>query len=219
MHKITPPDWARARAGHRFAALDPQRTALINIDLQRAFMAPGLVFGKPHALDIAPNINRLSAAMRARDGKVAWTRQTYTDEPPFAPPEWHYDASNPHVARAMAALRKGAPGHALHELMAVEGSDAVLDKYRYSALLCPAGQLERWLKATAADTLIITGTLTNCCCESTARDAHMMGYRVFFVSDATAGVTDEEHNAALLNLMLMFADIRRTAEMLALISA
>jgi len=53
--------------------------------------------------------------------------------------------------------------------------------------------------------LIITGTLTNVCCESSARDAYMLGYKVLFASDATAAVSDAEHNAALTNLRLNFA--------------
>ena len=46
------------------------------------------------------------------------------------------------------------------------------------------------LKAKGIDTLIITGTLTNCCCESTARDALQMGYKVIFMSDANATLSD-----------------------------
>lgn len=219
MHRTDLPGWARDRAAYRFAGLDPRRTALVNVDMQRAFMAPGAVFGNPHALDIADNVNRLSAALRRKGGRIAWTRQTYTDVAPLAPPGWHYDTSRARVAEAMAALSAGAPDHALHEAMVVAPQDAVLDKFRYGAFSCPAGALDRWLREAAADTLIVTGTLTNCCCESTAREAHMRGYRVFFVSDATAAPTDEEHNAALLGLMLYFADLRRTDNMLALIGA
>jgi len=68
------------------------------------------------------------------------------------------------------------------------------------------------------DTLVIAGTLTNCCCESSARDAFMLGYRVLFAADATAAVSDEEHNAALLNLAVMFADVRRTDDIVALLA-
>src|SRR5258705_63430 len=57
------------------------------------------------------------------------------------------------------------------------------------------------------------GTATNVCCESTARDAMMLNYKVFFVSDANACRTDEEHNATLAILMIMFADVRSTDEM------
>ena len=54
--------------------------------------------------------------------------------------------------------------------------------------------------------------------ESTAREAYMSGYKVIVVADAMAAVTDEEHNAALLNLRLNFADVRMTNEVLSLIA-
>ena len=59
--------------------------------------------------------------------------------------------------------------------------------------------------------LIFVGTLTNICIESTARDANMLGYKVIVVSDACAAKTDAEHNAALLNLRIGFADVKDTA--------
>ena len=79
-------------------------------------------------------------------------------------------------------------------------------------------KLPSWALNRGIDTLNVTGTLTNCCCDSAARDANMLGYKGLFVSDATAAVTDEEHNAALLNLVLMFADVRSTADVLGLIA-
>jgi isochorismate hydrolase len=52
--------------------------------------------------------------------------------------------------------------------------------------------------------------LTNCCCESTARDAFVQDYRVFFVGDATATVKDELHLAFLKNLAFGFVHIAST---------
>ena len=52
---------------------------------------------------------------------------------------------------------------------------------------------------------------------ATARDAMMLNYKVFFVSDANACRTDEEHNATLAIMMGMFADVRSTDEMIALL--
>ena len=73
--------------------------------------------------------------------------------------------------------------------------------------------------ARGIDTLIIVGTATNVCCESTARDAMMLNYKVFFVSDANACRTDEEHNATLAILMIMwltavkeYTDVNRFVE-------
>jgi len=67
-------------------------------------------------------------------------------------------------------------------------------------------------------TLIITGTLTNCCCESTARDAMQMNYKIIFVSDANAALTDAAHNATLENMAMLFADVMTTGEVLTAIT-
>ena len=102
----------------------------------------------------------------------------------------------------------GGPSQALHPAMAVAPGDVILNKYRYSAFMCPAGELRAALEERGIEMLVIAGTLTNVCCEGTARDGNMLGYKVIVVSDATATITDAEHNAALLNLRLTFADVR-----------
>ena len=79
--------------------------------------------------------------MRAAGAPVIWTRQTYTSEPPLAPPEWQYDPSRPGVAVGMAALAAGSSGHGLYRGMDVREGDIVIDKYRYGAFSCPLGAL------------------------------------------------------------------------------
>jgi ureidoacrylate peracid hydrolase len=75
------------------------------------------------------------------------------------------------------------------------------------------------LQAAGIDTVIITGTATNVCCESTARDAFMLNYRTLVVSDANATVSDEAHNASLNALFVRFADVFTTKEILDLLAA
>jgi ureidoacrylate peracid hydrolase len=75
------------------------------------------------------------------------------------------------------------------------------------------------LRAAGIDTAIITGTATNVCCESTARDAFMLNYRTLVVSDANATTTDEAHNASLNALFNRFADVFRTDEVVGLLGA
>ncbi|MBW4053034.1 MAG: isochorismatase family protein [Proteobacteria bacterium] len=60
--------------------------------------------------------------------------------------------------------------------------------------------------------------MTSICCHSTARDAAMMDYKVFFVSDANAAISDELHNATLLNIVYLFADVRSTKQSLTLLT-
>jgi nicotinamidase-related amidase len=221
MHQIDLPDWAveRGRRLNSFDRIKPARTALIAIDLQRAFTVAGEVFGNENACDILPNVNRLARALRKAGGHVVWTRQTVTRTGPQAHPDWHYDPGDPFVKRAMDALTEGAAGHQLHDAVELHPSDLVLNKYRYSAFIQGSSDIDPYLAARGIETLIIAGTLTNVCCESSTRDAYMLGYRVLFASDATAAVTDIEHNASLMNVRLNFADVKSTDALLSLIGA
>jgi nicotinamidase-related amidase len=221
MHAIDLPTWAieRGAALNRFDAIDAARTALVIVDMQNVFLAAGEVFGNPHALAIVPQVNRLATAMRDAGGTVIWTRQTVDHTPPLAMPAWQYDLSIPDVRTAVDTMLDGTCSHALHADMDVRPQDVVLNKYRYSAFLCPAGNLHRRLEARRIEMLVIAGTLTNICCESTARDGNMLGYKVVVASDATAARTDAEQNAALINLRVGFADVRDTATLLAMVRA
>ncbi len=216
MHQIDLPDWAvaRGRVLNDFRQIAAGRTALINIDMQNVFMAEGQVYANPHARDVVEAVNALSRAMRAIGAPVIWTRQTHTFEGPCAPRSWQYDLDQPEVRAGVEALQAGVIGHEIHPAMEVAASDVVIDKYRYGALSCPAGALDRALRSAGAEMVVITGTLTNCCCETTAREVNMAGHKVIIVSDATAAITDVEHNAALLNLRLNFADVRTAAEVI-----
>lgn len=221
VHRVDLPDWAvaRGRVLNHVERLDPARTALVAIDLQRVFLSAGEVFGNPYALALVPVVNRLATAFRAAGATVIWTRQTVDHAGARAMPAWQYDLSIPEVARAVATMVAGTPSHALHPDVAVAPGDVVLDKYRYGAFSCPDGALERTLRARGIDTLVIAGTLTNCCCDSTAREGNMRGWRVLLLSDATATLTDAEHNAALLTVRLNFADVRTADEAIALLAA
>jgi len=221
MHVTRLPQWAVERGAvlNSFPTLAPGRTALVNIDMQAVFLDERQIYGNAHARDIVGAANALSAAMRKAGAPVIWTRQTHTYDGPCAPPAWQYDESKPGVADGIAALQAGAPSQGLYAAMDVADGDIVIDKYRYGALSCPAGNLRRTLEELGAEMIVITGTLTNCCCETTAREANLAGLKVIVVADATATLTDEEHNAALLNLRLNFADVRTTAEVLAMIEA
>jgi nicotinamidase-related amidase len=221
MHTVRLPRWVveRGAALNSFAELVLGRTALVNIDMQSVFLDEAQIYGNPYAREIVPAVNALSRAMRSIGAPVIWTRQTHTFDGPCAPPPWQYDLDMPRVAQGVAALQAGGPGHGLYPAMETAAGDIVVDKHRYGALSCPSGTLRQALEAHAIEMIVITGTLTNCCCESTAREANLAGYKVIVVSDATAALSNVEHNAALMNLRLFFADVRSTREVLKMIAA
>ena len=106
-----------------------------------------------------------------------------------------------------------APGTKGYELWAgldVKPNDLKIEKTRFSAFIQGASNLEAVLRSRGIDTVIITGTVTNVCCESTARDAMMRNFKTIMVTDANAAETDELHNASLSAFYLKFGDIMTT---------
>ena len=88
--------------------------------------------------------------------------------------------------------------------------DLHIDKQRFSAFLPGSSDLATLLRGRGIDTVLITGTVTNVCCESTARDAMMMNFKTVMVTDGNAAANDEEHNASLIAFYLTFGDIMST---------
>ena len=75
--------------------------------------------------------------------------------------------------------------------------------------------LDAILRYHQVDTVIITGTATNACCESTARSAFMRDYKVVFPSDLNATFDDAMHQATLKNIDLLFGRVVSSDELLA----
>jgi ureidoacrylate peracid hydrolase len=196
---------------HNFADLDPRRTALVVIDLQHAFMNDAIDFGAvPAARDIVPAVNRLAAAVRASGGAVFWIKMTH-DERCLADWSVAYELSTPRLReQRIAALSEGTLGHELWPELEVRLEDEIVKKYRYSAFLPGTSELPERLRARGFDTVLITGTVTNVCCESSARDANMLNFRTIMVSDGNAARTQEEHDAALAAFYNVFGDVMDT---------
>lgn len=214
MHRTRIPAWAKARGQkvNHFPVLEPARTALLVVDLQNAYLEstrPDVIaFARP----IVSRINRLAERLRAAGGAVVFLRQSFGDDPAVDLAPWQKQAA-PRLQAFRDKLRPGLHSHELFGGLDVRPDDLIVDKYRHSAFVPHSSDLHGRLQARGVDTVVVTGALTNACCESTARDAVAWGYRVYFVSDATAAMTNAEHNAALLNLRCGFADVRTTREM------
>ena len=118
------------------------------------------------------------------------------------------------AATTAKAFARDAHYWQLWPKLEVAEPDHIVEKTRFGAFVPGASHLHELLQSHGIDTLIVTGTLTNCCCESTARDAMQMNYKVIFVSDATATFTDAAHNASLENMAMLFADVMTTREVL-----
>lgn len=211
----------RVRRGrlHLFERLDVSRTALVVIDMQNAFLRPGAPSETPMARAIVPQINRLAQAVRAGGGVVAFAQGSFQPSGPEAWPLFFEHMVNPAFSAAiLQALTPGHPDHELWPELDVQAGDVRVRKKRYSAFFPGACSLPEQLRERGVDTVIITGTLTNVCCEASARDAMMGDFKTVMVSDANAARSDAEHLAALVTLVQFFADVRSTNEVLAMLS-
>jgi ureidoacrylate peracid hydrolase len=201
----------RREREHCFAELDPARTALVVIDLQNAFMdetvGHAVVSG---AIDIVPAVNRLAVAVRRAGGGVFWVRMTH-DERCLSDWSAAFEMLSPAARqKRVAALTAGSKGHSLWPDLDVRPEDEIVDKYRYSGFLPGTSDLAERLRASGFDTLLITGTVTNVCCESSARDAAMLNFRTIMVSDGNAASTQAEHDASLTAFYNIFGDVMDT---------
>jgi len=219
MHPFTIPPEISARVAarcgtpHPFATLVGPRTALVVVDMQNAFMDPAL----GHAVcamapAIVPVVNRLATATRAAGGGVFWIQTVHdeTDDRDWAVMQAMMTPAA--RARRVAALTRNSAGYALWPGMDVRPEDERVEKHRFSAFIQGSGALEARLRARGFDTVLITGTVTSVCCESTARDAMMRDFRTVMVSDGNAATSDSEHEAALLGFHAMFGDVLTVTE-------
>lgn len=225
MHRIDIPQYiterviARRGSAHPFEDLDPARTALVVIDLQNGFMVPGIAHALCEtAVEIVPNVNRLAEAVRRNGGKVFWVQNTHDDD---CLTQWSvlHDYTVPekqqHRVRSMSAETEG---HALYPTLDVQPEDETVRKSRFSAFIAGSSDLPARLRAAQCDTVLITGTVTNVCCDSSARDAMMLNFKTIMVSDGNAALTDEEHNAALSAFYATFGDVMDTDHLIACLS-
>ncbi len=101
----------------------------------------------------------------------------------------------------------GASGHAIWPGLDVLAEDLTVQKRRFGAFTPGSSDLLAILQARDIDTLSVTGTATQICCESTARDAMMLNDKVFFIADGNATFSDDEHNATLWAMAHAFRDV------------
>jgi ureidoacrylate peracid hydrolase len=195
--------------------LDPRKTVLVVIDMQAAFVEPGGVIEVPSSRGIVDNINRAAAGFRELGMPVIWIRSMH----PAGAADWRHFFDNfvrpERREAAAAAMSNDAPPSRFYREMDVQESDYVVIKNRYSCLIPGSSSLERLVRSLGIDTLVLAGTKTDICVESTARDAMMLDFRVVVLSDGTSALSDEEHQAALNVLVQEFADVLTVDEVLA----
>lgn len=192
-----------------FDHFDATRTALVIIDMQRFY-----VEGLAPATDIIPVINRLAQAFRQKGGTVAWVSMTAGQDGKSLWPLYHdYFFSADNGARHRDNLTPGHPGHQLHPLLDVQPGDIQASKSRFSAFFPGVCNLHEQLAQKGIENVAIGGVVTNFCCETSARDAMMLDYRVAMVSDANAARYPEDHQVGFTTVFQSFGDVLTSDEL------
>uniref|UniRef100_Q11FY1 Isochorismatase hydrolase n=1 Tax=Chelativorans sp. (strain BNC1) TaxID=266779 RepID=Q11FY1_CHESB len=200
----------RRGALHIHQNIDPTKTALVVIDLQNCFMVEELAFAYScGAIKLVPIVNRVADEVRRAGGKVFWIRNTISEDMRENWSNWFamngYDPER--AARREVNMIVGSPGHQIHSDLVIAPQDEIVDKHRFSAFIQGSSDIDDRLRAQGIDTLIFAGIATNVCCESSARDAMMLNYKVIVVTDATAAATEEEQLASLSIIYSNFGDV------------
>lgn len=225
MHKIEIAQQAidislrRRGAVQPFATTEPRKTALLVVDMQTGFVAPGAVAEIPVAREIVPNINRLANALRQAGGTIVWIISTYG---PGAERDWttffNFIITGEASDRFRLAFQEGKLEHTLWRELDRRPEDLLVSKNRLTPFSDPNQELERLLRSRGVDMALVVGTVTNVCCECTARDAAMRNFKTIMISDANASRNDVEHNATLSIFLQAFGGVLSTDEAIEVIS-
>ncbi len=210
---------ARRGRHHLYDSLDPTETAFVVIDMQNMFCEPGAPAEVLAARGICDPINRLCEELREMGGLVIWiTSATMSAN---GKSDWEHFIRN-FVAediqeRTIEALKPGGHGEQIWQDLDVRDTDLVVRKNRYSCLTPGSSMLQSVLSSHGIRNVLIGGTKTNICCESTTRDAMMLDYNVVMVEDCNAALSDEEHRSALENVIQQFGDVMTVDEVTAVL--
>lgn len=202
--------WLRAIAPYNthWMKLNPDKAALLVIDMQNDFLKPDALLFTDGGVAIIDNLKQLVRRCRRRAIPIVFTAHVH---------------KNPRVDGGMTAkwwpdlmkrraLVQGRKGAAIVKELAPRSEELLICKHRYSAFYNT--NLEIILRGLSVEDLVITGVMTNICCESTARDAFFRDFRVFFLADATGSSTEDLHVGALRNIAYAFAYVTTTGDIL-----
>ena len=166
---------------------EPERTSILLIDLQEYFQ--GII--EP----ILGNLTKIINMARQAQIPLFFTQHGHeAGEDIGMLGQWWADL-----------IMKGSEEARLLPDLDVGPEDTVIQKNTYSAF--HRTELEEKLKKAKTRDLVIGGVMTNLCCETTARDAFVRDYRVFFLVDGTSTVNEDFHLSTLKNLSYGFATL------------
>lgn len=175
-------EWEKIRKevkAHQPFQFNPKSAALLILDMQNFFLLKGSHAFVPSGLEIIPNIQLLYQYFSKHEFPIIFTRHESDSSPKDLMKKWWRDSILTEEKKSQIVPDFDTNSH------------QIIVKHQYSAFFNT--QLNEVLQGKSITQLVITGVLTHLCCETTARDAFMHGYQVFFPYDATASYTETLH--------------------------
>jgi len=183
--------------------LNKDKAALLVIDMQEFFLDPASPTFTVGGIAILPGLKRLISIFRDEGRPVIYTKHVHhPDRLDAGIMGWWWEGM----------CIEGSPESEIHTIIAPTANEKVVEKHRYSAFYNT--DLETILRVLQIEDLVISGVMTNMCCESTTRDAYYRDFRTFFLADGTGSINEEMHLASLLNLSFGFSYITTVDEII-----
>lgn len=181
--------------------LAPGRTALLVVDMQRAFVEPGQAMEVPSAREVVPRIQELVAIFREKHLPVIFTEFTYSPAAPLLVGELHPEhrpaapGAPTGFGRPSSSCLEGEDNARVIPELAPRGDELVVRKHYYDGF--NGTVLDGALRARGVRTLVVTGTMTDICVLGTVIGAFNREYRLVVVEDAVATLWPEIQRATL----------------------
>ena len=169
--------------------VDPDRTALIVVDMQNDFVKEGGSLVVPDAEATIPNIKGLLDLARESEMRVVFTQDTHND----GDPEWEIWPEH---------VREGSWGWEIVDELKPLEDELVIRKVRYDAFY--GTHLDHFLRLWGVNTLIICGTVANICVHYTAASAALRWYDVIIPRDATSALDPFDLESSLRQTSFLF---------------
>jgi biuret amidohydrolase len=201
--------------------IDPNKTAMIVVDMQNDFVAEGAKLRSAAAAAMVPRLASTLAFCREKGIRVIYTAHVHRHD--GSDMGLYDDLYSPIADRS--TLVDGTSGAEIFPGLTPATGEQSIKKHRYSAFF--ATDLDLILREWGITTVIILGTTTENCCHATARDAMFNNYKVVFLSDATGSFdypdvgqgamsAEEVHKATLCILAFSTAHVMTVDEFKAL---
>jgi ureidoacrylate peracid hydrolase len=173
--------------------VDPERTALLIVDLVNEYIDPKGLMSMPGGEAVVDANRSLAESARANGVHIVWIRPG------------HIDASDALFRKRIAHALDGTWGAELHGGLGVASGERIVSKRRYSAFF--ATDLDLWLRERAIARVVVTGVALNICVRATVHDAFFHGYDVWVVSDACKATSEREEASSLYDIATHYGEV------------